>query len=592
MAGNGVRTQDFPLVDALDEVIGNKNGTSGRQALSALVQQVSALIVPANLPSLQSFLSQLEAEIDAASTDVFQAVEQVKIAKDTAISASRFDAIVADATERDALTVSAGYRVFMRSDRHLWEYNGSSWVDEGPDPTEDKVSYSDGYTNVSTVDGRPAVVDANGVEVLGWDSDGSLVFRLSPTMLATIASIVDQEILAKIGDVEQGVLATLSDGGLSFFGDVNLPADIDVNGVELRGFDKDTLDVVALGLRTPAMRLWRKGPGGAPAIIGRGSPEALGFDAQGRFLAEPSPDFSNKILRTANQLKTLRSIVCWGDSLTAGAFGEGTNYPAVLASELGIDVQNMGIGGTRTPSITSRQGGKPFVVTITGNELPAGTSEILVTDYDFDAYNNQTDQERSGVLNGVRAILKRYGVVGNEAVTDYYTVRRESAGVGTIPIAAGTQFIFDDAIEYRDRTQIIWAGRNDIPNSRATVTAYRDSILESVAHIRKRHNRFLVVSLTSKGSDEGATTLGWIRDSFRELKEYLGDHAVDLQDYMSQRAIYDAGITPTAQDLIDIEGGFIPASLRESEFNSGHFNATGYTMIGKFMARHIRAKGY
>ena len=76
--------------------------------------------------SLRSETVGLKNDTDALKADTLTA-------RDTAISASRIDQFVADATERDALTVASGHRVFMRSDRHLWQYNGSTWDDEGPD---------------------------------------------------------------------------------------------------------------------------------------------------------------------------------------------------------------------------------------------------------------------------------------------------------------------------------------------------------------------------------------------------------------------------------------------------------------------------
>lgn len=55
------------------------------------------------------------------------------------------------------------------------------------------------------------------------------------------------------------------------------------------------------------------------------------------------------------------NIVCWGDSLTAGAGGNGTNYPSVI-QELSlndgfqVNVVNMGVGGENTHMILARGG--------------------------------------------------------------------------------------------------------------------------------------------------------------------------------------------------------------------------------------------
>ena len=87
--------------------------------------------------SAKASAAQRGAEI--AETGAGAKLAETIIARDTTISASRIDQFVADSTERDALTVASGYRVYMRSDRHLWEYDGATWNDEGLDPTEEKA---------------------------------------------------------------------------------------------------------------------------------------------------------------------------------------------------------------------------------------------------------------------------------------------------------------------------------------------------------------------------------------------------------------------------------------------------------------------
>lgn len=91
-------------------------------------------------------------------------------------------------------------------------------------------------------------------------------------------------------------------------------------------------------------------------------------------------------------MESVPGIVCWGDSLTAGAGGDGTTYPAVLQELIqknildtvdfsqvvnpkynnvlaqesytvqSIEVVNMGVGGENTITIMGRNGALPFVV--------------------------------------------------------------------------------------------------------------------------------------------------------------------------------------------------------------------------------------
>src|SRR5690606_8778503 len=64
-------------------------------------------------------------------------------------------------------------------------------------------------------------------------------------------------------------------------------------------------------------------------------------------------------------------IVCWGDSMTAGAGGGGTSYPSVLESLIktinpNANVRNSGVGGENSVTIAARQGGNPFVIRVDG----------------------------------------------------------------------------------------------------------------------------------------------------------------------------------------------------------------------------------
>lgn len=51
---------------------------------------------------------------------------------------------------------------------------------------------------------------------------------------------------------------------------------------------------------------------------------------------------------------SLATIACWGDSLTDGAGGAGTNYPSVLASALSRSVYEGGVGGETSTQVKDR----------------------------------------------------------------------------------------------------------------------------------------------------------------------------------------------------------------------------------------------
>ena len=61
--------------------------------------------------------------------------------------------------------------------------------------------------------------------------------------------------------------------------------------------------------------------------------------------------------------ESLSQIASWGDSLTAGAGGNGVNYPDILSKLLNLKVLNYGVGGEGTANIARRQGAIPFYIT-------------------------------------------------------------------------------------------------------------------------------------------------------------------------------------------------------------------------------------
>lgn len=301
----------------------------------------------------------------------------------------------------------------------------------------------------------------------------------------------------------------------------------------------------------------------------------------------PANVLSNLIdMVTANFLPS-QEIVCWGDSMTAGAGGSGTTYPGVLAAALGRTVATRGVGGQGSAAIATRQGGLPMLVTVESNQIPASGS-VAVTDRSQTPITNQGPSSFSGVLAGVPGILAASTEDGG--ATYAYTFSRSDPG-DVVSCPPESQFVFDYATAGAAQTAIIWSGRNDAKATRANIRDIRDHILAMVDHLTVRQKRFLVVSICNGGAAEGSGsgTYTQIAAANAELAETFGDHFVDLRSYMVNQAIHDAGLTPTGDDTTDMAADGIPLSLR----NDGiHFNAAGYTQVGQFLARQIIARGW
>ncbi len=275
------------------------------------------------------------------------------------------------------------------------------------------------------------------------------------------------------------------------------------------------------------------------------------------------------------------TIEAWGDSMTAGAGGGGTTYTGVLASALGRTVNNQGIGGQTSAQIAARQGGLQTLLTVTGNEIPASGS-VAVTARSQSPITSQGSQSFTGTLAGIPGTLTRAG-------DGSYSFTRTTAGSIT-SCPANTPFLFDIAVGARDKTVVIWSGRNDAKGTRADHTATRDNILAMAAYLTPLVERVLVVSIcngASEGTGTGAYTQ--IAAANAELQRTFGDRYIDLRRYLVDFGLADAGITPTTQDNTDVAADTIPASLRS---DAVHFTSVGYTLTGNFIARQIRARGW
>jgi lysophospholipase L1-like esterase len=146
---------------------------------------------------------------------------------------------------------------------------------------------------------------------------------------------------------------------------------------------------------------------------------------------------------------------------------------------------------------------------------------------------------------------------------------------------------------HRDWTTVFWIGRN---NYAAAQTVVND-ILDGIDHLTPSTSRFIVLSVPNgdysrsqgdfldewQGGDEYDEIIA-LND---ELGKTFGPAYVDVRRYLIDYGLRDAGVTPTAQDLIDIGHDVVPLSLRSDKI---HLNSAGYTVVGNYVARLLRAR--
>lgn len=266
-------------------------------------------------------------------------------------------------------------------------------------------------------------------------------------------------------------------------------------------------------------------------------------------------------------------LLCWGDSLTAGAGGGGVSYPAVCASELGISVLNCGVGGENCQTIAARQGGNNVVI-------PAGsvngTYQTLT-----DIFGNELAPLLQGNGNGSGNKLI---IEGQECSLSYasgtgYTISGYTGNelsVPTLACFAGSNFTGDIVT--------IWIGTNGgaFPGYTAGIDMRIAWINSMIKHIG--HKRYVILGLTV-----GEETASFYIDEENRMKQAFGNKYFPTRKYLIESGLTIAGITPTSQDETDIAAGKVPTSLKS---DSVHLNASGYTAVGKLLANKIRSLGY
>ena len=260
----------------------------------------------------------------------------------------------------------------------------------------------------------------------------------------------------------------------------------------------------------------------------------------------------------------------WGDSLTAGAGGSGTNYPNVCASELGItSFKNCGVGGENANTIACRQGGNSLIL------KPGNVSEYSLSEL-TDIYGTPCNplRQNSGsnsvnpiYINGVKCTLS----ISQASATDpnaKYTITGYND-----KLLAETPVKFSGC-DIKSKITVIFVGQN------GPGLAERLSIIDSM--ISKINDKYIIMGLSSGNSTSKA-------DEEAQMLSKYGVHYFNTRNMLSKYGMNIMNLTPTSQDTIEINNGEVPTSLRS---DSIHLNANGYTALGKMLSQKIRACGY
>lgn len=278
-------------------------------------------------------------------------------------------------------------------------------------------------------------------------------------------------------------------------------------------------------------------------------------------------------------------ITCWGDSLTAGAKGDGVNYPDVIGELSGAEVHNYGVGGETSLGIAARQGGLPMQVN--NITIPANDHVVIGNLADSGIYS-VTGAMITPLLQGGDSSINPCTIAGvkgrldwtGTSVTDedgLYVFTRESEGEEVVIRAPQT--IITSAME--DKTEDIlvifigenggWVDNQDLINQ-----------IMGMINYSACEGKFVVCGITSQSAGERATLES-------DMEAAFGNKYLNLRKYLVEEGLSDAGITPTEQDLAHMEAGSVPGSLRSDLV---HGNSFYYQLIGEKIFEKITELGY
>lgn len=260
-------------------------------------------------------------------------------------------------------------------------------------------------------------------------------------------------------------------------------------------------------------------------------------------------------------------IISWGDSLTAGAGGNGTTYSNVLQSLLNneYEVLNAGVGGETTYTIAARQGGEPMCL---GSEItiPSSLTPVAIQLTNF-LGKPVLPLKQGGAaminpcyIDGIKGYLSQSNGVYSFTRSETGDERKVNAYTPII-----TNYMKTKRFPY---AMIIWIGTNgQYDTTEDLIKQYKKMIEYSGC------DNYVVIGMHYINSSYTVDVRKEQEDAFR--KEF-GVHFLNWREYLATNAIKDAELTPTEQDSqAMLEGKCPPVFLTDAV----HLTATAYTLL-------------
>ena len=316
----------------------------------------------------------------------------------------------------------------------------------------------------------------------------------------------------------------------------------------------------------------------------------------------------SRVEHLEDEVGNTSNVVCWGDSLTAGAGSGNTtnastvkavieakgytlssttyNYVTMLQTLLGSEytVYNKGVGGENINAIAARQGGNNAL--LSGSvQLPANTSavniNIPVSSYDRTSQVKVLLQGGQDSVNTcyVQGIPCTLSVTYDSGFTNIqYKLNRVQSGDRAVTLPKYTPIVMaGSALNPITAMAVIWCWQNGGYNSDSELV---DRLKNIISHLNT--TKYILIGLHS-GTESSRNAQEAL------LEKTFGDKFFNWRQYASTNALYDFNITPTSADTTAMQSGSMPPSLLS---DAVHLNSAGYMILGWKLFERMRNIGY
>ena len=254
---------------------------------------------------------------------------------------------------------------------------------------------------------------------------------------------------------------------------------------------------------------------------------------------------------------------CWGDSHTQG-------YDDDLREALpGQIVRSYASGGDLCEHVAMKMGAMPLYVDPFVIPAAKEAVKIVLRGDNLEPVESLADLGTEGLSTAVICGVKGH-ISYNGDKDEYYFTRADNAPYTEQRV---------------DRlTRVVTKGMSDLKTGDVHIICAYDEFENIDTYIEMLH-RMLDFTASNK-----YVILVYPYANYGEaLTAEFGDHVVDTHTYFMTKALEDAGIEPTEQDLEDIANSYVPESLRSDD---EHGNSIFNSLLTKLIVDKLTELGY